>query len=328
MQSSRSNISIQRFVVIAGVMLLAAKFAAFFLTRSNAILTDALESIVNVIASMIGLYSLNLAAKPRDQSHPYGHGKIEFISASIEGTMVLIAGIIIVAKTVYSFFFPHELQQLNTGILLVGATGVANLFLGIICNRQGKKTDSLALTASGKHLQSDAWSTAGIIIALVLIRLTGWKILDNLVAIGFGVFICVVGYRLLRKAIAGIMDEADTDLLKKIISYLNQNRHPAWVDLHNMRVIKYGSVLHVDCHVTVPWYYNVREAHTEVSAVNREIENSLSNPVEFFVHTDACAPPLQCKLCIKFDCTVRESAFEKKVEWDLETSLRNKKHGL
>ena len=124
------------------------------------------------------------------------------------------------------------------------------------------------------------------------------------------------------------MDEADSDLLKKIISHLNEHRHPAWVDLHNMRVIKYGNVLHVDCHVTVPWYYNVREAHAEIAAVDQEIENSLSNPVEFFVHTDACAPPQQCKLCIKHDCDVRESAFEKKVEWNLETSLRNKKHGL
>ena len=124
-----------------------------------------------------------------------------------------------------------------------------------------------------------------------MIYFTGWQILDNIVAIALGIFISVIGYGLLRKAIAGIMDEADYDLLKKIISHLNEHRHPAWIDLHNMRVIKYGHVLHVDCHVTVPWYYNVREAHEEINAVDREIENSVSNPVEFFVHTDACSPP-------------------------------------
>lgn len=328
MSQSNSNIQLQRFVVVAGFLLLAAKTGAFLLTRSNAILTDALESIVNVIASIIGLYSLQLSAKPRDADHPYGHGKIEFISASVEGTMILIAGVIIVGKTIYSFFFPEALQQLNTGIIVIAITGIVNFFIGFLCAKQGKKSDSLALIASGKHLQSDAYSTGGIILALLVIYFTEWKILDNIVAIGFGIFISAIGYGLLRKAIAGIMDEADYDLLKKIISHLNQHRHPAWIDLHNMRVIKYGHVLHVDCHVTVPWYYNVREAHEEINAVDREIENSVSNPVEFFVHTDACAPPLQCKVCLKSDCQVRQAPFEKKIEWDLETSLRNKKHGL
>lgn len=328
MSQSRSNIQLQRFVVVAGFLLLAGKTGAFLLTRSNAILTDALESIVNVIASIIGLYSLQLSAKPRDADHPYGHGKIEFISASVEGTMILIAGIIIIGKTIYSFFFPKALLQLDLGIMVLAVTGVVNFFIGFICSRQGKKTDSLALLASGKHLQSDAYSTGGIILALLLIYFTDWEILDNIVAIGFGIFISVIGYGLLRKSLAGIMDEADSDLLKKIISHLNEHRHAAWIDLHNIRVIKYGHMLHVDCHLTVPWYYNVNEAHAEVEAVDHEIENSVTNPVEFFVHTDACSPPLQCKVCQKFDCHVRQAPFEKRIEWNLETSLRNKKHGL
>ncbi|MCY7408704.1 MAG: cation diffusion facilitator family transporter [Chitinophagales bacterium] len=325
---NNNNIKLQRVVVIAGFLLLTAKFAAFLLTKSNAILTDALESIVNVIAGIIGLYSLNFAAKPRDEDHPYGHGKIEFISASIEGTMILIAGIVIIGKTIYSFFYPHHLQQLNTGIMIIAAAGAVNFTLGIICERQGKKNDSLALTASGKHLQSDAWSTGGIIFALVVIHFTGFTILDNLVAIGMGIFISIIGYRLVRKAIAGIMDEADYDLLKKIISHLNLHRRESWIDLHNMRVIKYGSVLHIDCHFTVPWYYNVKEAHDQVEAMNREVENVVSNPLEFFIHTNACVPPHSCKVCLKNDCNVRQAAFENKVEWNLETSLRNKKHGL
>jgi cation diffusion facilitator family transporter len=328
MSSSNSNIRLQRFVVVAGFLLLAAKFSAFILTRSNAILTDALESIVNVIASVIGLYSLQLAAKPRDEDHPYGHGKVEFISASIEGAMVLFAGITIIGKSIYSIFYPHELHDLYSGILIIAATGIINFFLGYYAEQQGKKTDSMALHATGKHLQSDAYSTAGILIALLLIYFTGWVWLDNIVATIFGGIIMVVGYRVMRKAIAGIMDEADYDLLKKIISYLNLHRKESWIDLHNMRVIKYGNVLHIDCHFTVPWYYNVKEAHDQVEEMNREAANVVSNPLEFFIHTDACVPPYSCKICTMQNCKVREAAFENKIEWDLKTSLRNKKHGL
>jgi cation diffusion facilitator family transporter len=328
MKNERPNIQLQFLVVVTGVILLIAKFAAYLLTHSNAILTDALESITNVIAGFIGLYSLQLSAKPRDEDHPYGHGKAEFISASVEGALVLFAGVFIFGKSIYSFFFPQHIEQLNAGIMILGITGVINFFLGYISERQGKKTDSPALIASGKHLKSDAASTAALLAALLLITLTGWQVLDNIIALGFGIFISVVGYRVLRRAVAGIMDEADYSLLKKIIFHLNEHRHAAWIDLHNMRVIKYGSMLHVDCHLTVPWYFNVNEAHAEVKAVNQEIEKSVSNPLEFFVHTDPCSPPVQCKLCVKFDCQVRQAAFEKKIEWNLDTSLRNKKHEL
>ncbi len=328
MKYHHPNIQLQRIIVVAGILLLGGKFTAYFLTGSNAILSDALESIVNVIAAVFTLFSLNVSARPRDVDHPYGHGKIEFISASVEGTMVLLAGIFIAGNGIYRFFFPQHLEQLNTGMLIIAGAGLCNFLLGVICERRGKKTDSLALIASGKHLQSDGWTTAGIIIALLLIYFTHILIIDNIFSIGFGIYLCVVGFRLTGKAVAGIMDQADESLLTRIISYLNDHRRIAWVDLHNMRVIKYGNVLHVDCHLTVPWYFNVVEAHTAVDAVNYEIKSSLNNPVEFFVHTDACVPPVQCRICINSVCHVREAAFEKRIEWDLQTSLRNQKHEL
>jgi cation diffusion facilitator family transporter len=293
-----SNVRLQWWVVIIGIVLLIAKSVAFLLTNSNAILTDALESIVNVIAGLIGLFSLSLSAKPRDADHPYGHGKIEFISASIEGALVFFAGIIIIGKSVYSFFYPHPIQELDTGIIIVLITGIANYSLGYVSTKQGQKTDSLALVGSGQHLKSDAYSTFGIIVALILIRVTGFSLLDNLIAAGFGIFICITGYRVLRKAIAGIMDEADYDLLKKIISKLNKERREEWMDVHNMRVIKYGHVLHIDCHLTVPWYFSVQQAHGEVDAFDRLVKSDLLNPVELFIHTDPCVPPKQCRICL------------------------------
>lgn len=328
MNKDISNIRIQTWVVIVGFLLLIVKFTAYIITHSNAILTDALESIVNVAAGGIGLYSLHLSAKPRDADHPYGHGKIEFISASIEGAMVLFAGMIIIGKSVYSFFYPQELHELGLGILIVTFTALVNFGMGIICVKQGRKTDSLALAASGEHLKSDGYSTLAIITALMLIYLTGYKIFDNVIAIAMGAFICYTGYQVTRKAIAGIMDEADYNLLRKIISQLNQQRHEEWVDLHNMRVIKYGSVIHIDCHLTLPWYINVLDAHEQVSSVDSTIQKDLANPVELFIHTDACIPPAQCRICLMKQCAYRAAPASGKVEWNLETSLQNKKHGI
>ncbi|MBX7107344.1 MAG: cation diffusion facilitator family transporter [Chitinophagales bacterium] len=328
MNAGSTNIRIQTWVVAVGILLLIAKFIAYLLTHSNAILTDALESIVNIVAGGIGLYSLQLSAKPRDADHPYGHGKIEFISASIEGTMVLFAGLVIIGKSVYSFIYPQPLSDLDTGIFIILATALINYGLGFLCIRQGSKSGSPALSGSGAHLQSDAFSTFGIIAALVLIYFTGLKMLDNIIAIGMGIFICFTGYQVVRKAIAGIMDEADYDLLRQIISQLNHERHDEWVDLHNMRVIKYGNVVHIDCHLTLPWYINVREAHEQVSSVDESVKKDLLNPVELFIHTDPCVPQSQCRICINRDCHAREAPLEKAITWNLETSLQNKKHGL
>ncbi len=204
----QENIKFQRIVVIVAFLLLAVKFAAYIITHSNAILTDALESIVNVVAGAFGLYSLILAAKPKDESHPYGHGKIEFISASIEGSMILIAGIVIVGKSIFNLFYPQTIQNIESGILLVGVAGIINFIMGKMLENKGKKSNSLTLVAGGKHLQSDGWSTAGLLVGLGLIYLLKFPWIDSAVAILFGLYICYEGYKIVRTSIGGIMDEA------------------------------------------------------------------------------------------------------------------------
>jgi cation diffusion facilitator family transporter len=319
------NLQVQKWVAALSVVLLVAKFIAYYITNSVAILTDALESIVNVAAGFIGLYSLHVAAKPRDIDHPYGHGKAEFLSAAIEGTLITSAGAIIIYKAIRNIISPVELQKLDYGIYLVAATAVINFVIGSITFRKGKKNNSLALIASGRHLQSDSYSTFGIIAGLIVIYFTGLKLIDPIVAIIFGIIIIYTGYKILRRSIAGIMDEADVDLLKKIVNLLSRNRRENWVDLHNLRVIKYGSVLHVDCHLTVPWYLNVIEAHDEVDALSSLVRNEFGESVELFVHVDGCLP-FSCKVCIKQNCNVRKHNFEKRIDWTLENVLQDKKH--
>jgi len=307
--------------------LLAVKFAAYYLTHSVAILTDALESIVNVAAGFIGLYSLYISAKPRDINHPYGHGKAEFLSAAVEGTLILSAGAIIIYKAIQHFIYPAPIKSIDKGMILVGITALVNLCVGFLGVRYGKKNQSLALIASGRHLISDSYSTFGIVAGLLLISFTKLFWIDGAIAIVFGVIIIYTGYRILRGSIAGIMDEADEELLQKMVRVFNANRKENWIDVHNLRVIKYGSILHVDCHLTVPWYLNVNEAHSEIEALGTLIKKEFGESIELFVHSDGCLY-IQCPICLKADCPVRHHPFEKKIEWSLGNIISDKKHQL
>jgi cation diffusion facilitator family transporter len=323
----QQNLNIQKWIAAISVLLLAVKFLAYYLTHSVAILTDAMESIVNVAAGFIGLYSLYISAKPRDVNHPYGHGKAEFLSAAVEGTLILSAGAIIIYKAIQHFIYPAPINSIDKGMILVGITGLINLGVGYLGVRYGKKNQSLALIASGRHLISDSYSTFGIVAGLLLISFTKLVWIDGVIAIVFGVIIIYTGYRILRRSIAGIMDEADEELLQKMVRAFNANRKENWVDVHNLRVIKYGSILHVDCHLTVPWYLNVNEAHAEVEALGSLIKREFGESIELFVHSDGCLY-VQCPICLKSDCPVRHHPFERKIEWSLGNILSDKKHQL
>lgn len=321
------NFKVQRIVAIVAVALFICKIVAWWMTKSVAVLTDALESTVNVVAGFISLYSLYIASKPRDKEHPYGHGKAEFVSAAVEGSLVTIAGFVIIYEAIDNFIHPHTIQKLDTGMMIIGFTALINYGTGWYAIRTGKKNNSLALVASGKHLQSDTYSTIGIIAAMAVIFLTGWIWMDSVIAIGFAFFIIYTGYTIVRSSIAGIMDEADHALLEKLVARMNENRRDNWVDLHNLRIIKFGSVIHVDCHLTVPWFLNVHEAHNEVDAFSEIARKEFGESVELFVHADGCLD-FSCKICNKADCTQRKNTFENRVEWDVHNISSDEKHGL
>jgi len=319
-------VQVQQWVVITSVVLFALKLLAYFLTNSVAVLTDALESTVNVVTGFTGLYSLRIAAKPRDREHPYGHGKAELLSASFEGILILVAGLVIVYESIINLVHPHIVQRLDAGIVIIGITAAINWLMGVWCIRVGRGQHSVALEASGKHLQSDTWTTAGIIAGLFLLRITGIAWVDSGVAIVFALFIMIEGYKIIRQTVAGIMDEADEELLARFIQILNANKQTEWIDLHNLRIIKYGSILHFDCHLTVPWYFNVNQAHEEVEVLEGLVDQNFPQSVEMFVHTDGCMPPASCRICPVLDCTLRERAFEERLEWTLDNITSNQKH--
>ena len=325
MEAAQKNIRIQKWVAILSIALLAGKVIAYYLTNSVAILTDALESIVNVVAGFFGLYSLHLSAKPRDDDHPYGHGKIEFVSAAVEGVMIAVAGVLILMESVKNLLSPPEIRQLDIGIIIISCTAIINFIVGRVCIRTGRKNKSIALEASGKHLQSDTYSTVGILFGLILLYLTNVIWIDSAVALIFSFIILFTGFKIIRTSLAGIMDESDNALLKQLIEALDKNRSKNWVDLHNLRIIKYGSILHIDCHLTVPWYLNVHEAHAEIDKLGKIIKKEFGTAIEFFVHSDGCLP-ISCPICIKDDCPVRQHDFKRRIEWTVQNLEHDEKH--
>ena len=327
MKTANQNFKIQKFVALLSVLLFAIKLYAWFQTHSVAILTDALESIVNVIASFIGLYSLYVSAKPKDSDHPYGHGKVELISAAIEGMLIGIAGFMIIREAVLNLFHPHQVEQIDMGLLLIIFTAALNFIAGKICVSNGLKNNSQALIASGKHLITDTNTSIGIIVGLILLYFTNIIWIDSVVAIVFAFMILYTGYKIIRSSISGMMDEADVFLLNKMVDTLNKNRSINWIDLHNLRIIKYGSMIHLDCHLTVPWYFNVHQAHEEIDALSSMVNKTFGETFEMFVHTDGCMD-FSCSICNKMDCNERKHPFEKKIDWTLDNILRDKKHSI
>jgi len=321
----KQQISIQKLTLLVGVFLLVIKFIAYFLTHSNTILTDALESIVNVVAGGFGLFSLYVSSLPKDENHPYGHGKIEFVSAAVEGSLIIVAGIGILAKSVYNLYFPVPVHDIDTGIWITAVAGLINYLLGFYVERKGKASDSLVLIASGEHLKSDGYSTLGMILGLAVIIFTDWLWLDAVIAIIFGIIIISAGTKIIKEAMAGIMDEVDYQLVSEIVNVLNTQRHENCIDVHNLRVIKYGRALHIDCHITVPWYFNTREAHNEVDRLEEILKINTEKPIECFIHVDPCTPDC-CKVCLKKDCPERQADFQTKLEWNTENITYNQKH--
>ena len=327
MPYSKQNLKVQYFVTALTIVVFLLKVVTYVLTHSLSVLSDTLESVVNIVATLVGSYSLFIASKPKDKDHPYGHGKAEFVSAAFQGSLIVGIGCLIMYKAIDSFIHPVSLHNLNNGIWLLVVIAVINLVTALFLNGIGKKNKSLAILSSGKLFQIDFFTTASVAIGILLLIVTGYEKIDAIIALLLGTYVIYDGYKIVRQSLAGIMDEADMELLEEVIAEINLSRNEKWIDLHNLRVIKYGALLHIDCHLTVPWYYNVNQAHEAVDDFTRLIKNKFGDTVEFYIHTDGCMP-FSCPICTIDNCEKRKSPFEKKLKWNLENVLSDRKHQL
>lgn len=306
-----------------GTALMGGKFYAYWITGSSAILSDALESIINVVASAFAAASIWIAAKPPDSSHPYGHGKIEYFSAGFEGALIILAALGIFKTGWDHLFTPRELPHLEGGLLIVALAGVVNLLLGAGLVHTGKKTHSLILIADGKHLLTDVYTSGGVLAGLFLVYLTGWLWLDGMVACLMGINIIFSGVWLVKRSVSGLMDASDEALIEQISEVLVQERRDSWIDVHQLRAWRSGNLIHLDLHLILPRYFSLEHAHNEAKMLEKLIMDRFEGSASVLIHMDPCIDP-DCPVCQRQLCALRQSSVENADHWNPGTFVRIK----
>lgn len=266
--------------LLVGILLFVIKFVAYVLTGSAAILSDALEQIVNILAGAFALYAVILAHYPADREHPYGHGKVEFLSAGFEGGMIVLAAVLIAANAVKQLVVGAQLEKINNGLALISVAMVINGALGLFLVRSGRRSGSIALEADGKHLLSDAITSLVVLVALFAVELTGWSFLDPLAAILVAIYIARMALGLLRRSAAGLMDEQDREDDATIRGIIDSHlvpggKAPQICSYHKLRHRHSGRYHWIDFHIVVPAMLNIEQGHQIASTIEYEIEQAL-----------------------------------------------------
>lgn len=307
--------------MVVGVLILGAKYQAYRMTGSTAILSDALESIVNVVAALVALGGIAFAAQPADRNHPYGHGKIEFFSAAFEGGLIAFAAVLIIYEVIRALLDRVEVRALDTGLIVVMGAGLSNLVLGWYLLRTGRAVRSLTLIADGQHVLADFWTSAGIVVGLLLVRFTGLWWLDPLIAAVVALNLMWTGARLVRQAAGGLLDEEDTPLLRRLLGVLGSHVGQGVIRVHHLRAIRAGRVHHVDAHLVVPEFWSVDRAHELAESLAERVMAELGAEGELVFHTDPCHRAY-CAMCDLDDCMVRREPFRGRPPLTLEEAVQ------
>lgn len=272
--------------VSAGVLMLLIKFTAYFRTGSAAILSDAAESIVHIIAVFFAAYSLWLASRPADESHPYGHAKVSFFSAGAEGTLILLAAGVIIYTAITDWISGLSLRNLDFGVALTALAASLNAGLGWYLVRVGRRRGSIILEANGQHVLTDCWTSAGVVVGLLMARLTGWLFLDPVCAILVALNIIYSGANLLKRSVGGLMDSADPAIRKTIIELLDRECAARGISHHHMRQRFNGYSYEVDVHLVFPDEMKIKEAHRMATAIETAIEQALPAAADVTTHLE------------------------------------------
>jgi cation diffusion facilitator family transporter len=299
-----------------GLLVMALKFYAYRLTGSMALLSDALESVVNVAAAGFVLWAVRAAEDPPDDEHPYGHGKIEFVTAVFEGGLISFAALMIAYEAVLALVRGPEIPDLTQGLPVVITAGALNGLLAITLLRIGKRTDSAALVADGKHVLSDFATTLGIVLCLGVVKWTGLAWMDPAIALVMAGALAFTGIPLVRGAINGLIDAADPMLLEKLLGSLERNRKPGLIRMHHVRAMRNGRRIHVDGHLVVPEFWTVEASHDLVDSFQDAVVKELFLEGEIEFHIDPCRR-VYCRSCDLADCPIRGEPFQHRPPLDL-----------
>jgi cation diffusion facilitator family transporter len=323
----KQQVTAFKLVLSLGLLVLLVKFTAYALTGSTAILSDALESLINIAASGFALFSVIYGSRIKDASHPYGHGKMEMVAVGFEGILIVLAGIFIIIKALINLMTKNVIQQVDAGIYITAFSALLLGGMSIFLQIRGRQINSPILKADGIHLQTDVLTSLVLIAGLLLFKVTGYYWIDSVLALALALHILISGFKLLRKSLDDLMDRADLSLLDTMAAVLESERHDAWIDIHNLKIQKYGASLHVDCHLTMPFYFTLDQVHDELKRLEQVLNRHFHHGVEVSVHTDSCMQQ-SCTICRVADCSYRQAAFVKQIEWNTANLISNRKHTL
>jgi len=300
-----------------GIVILGLKSAAYWLTGSMALKSDALESIVNVTAAAFGIGAVIFAGQPADKDHPYGHGKVEFLAAAFEGGLISLAALIIVYESTLALARGVELKSLGTGMLINIGAGALNGLLGWYLLSAGRRLKSKTLEADGHHVLSDFYTTLGIFTGLMMVRFTGFAWLDPVLALIVAVILGKTGYRLVREAAAALLDEEDSATITSIVSGIGEILkkgvdETGVITVHGLRAIRSGRYTHVDIHLVVPEYLPVSEAHDDTERFEARLIETAGLEGELHTHIDPCRRKY-CARCNDTTCPIRAEPLQASV---------------
>lgn len=286
--------SLTRFAwlsIAAAVATMALKGVAYLLTGSVGLLSDALESLVNLAGALMALAMLTVAARPPDEDHAYGHGKAEYFSAGAEGALIVIAALSIAVAAVDRLLHPRPLQQLGLGLAVSAVAGLLNLAVALVLLRASRRHRSATLQASAHHLLTDVWTTVGVLIGVGAVALTGWLTLDPLVALAVAANIVWTGGRILRDSVAGLMDAALPAGEQRLLHELLRRYAAEGVEYHALRTRRAGAQRFVSLHVLVPPAWSVQQGHDMLERIEADIRDALP-PVTVLTHLEPLGDPV------------------------------------
>ena len=270
-----------------GILMLVLKIGAYFLTGSVAILSDAVESVVHVVAVFFAAYSLKLSYKPADASHLYGHTKVSFFSAGFEGAMIIIAALYIIYESIAKWLHGLSIENLGLGTGLTALAAIINGILGAYLIRVGKKRKSIVLEANGRHVLTDCWTSIGVLVGLGLTLVTGWLPWDPILAILVASNILYTGFGLIRRSVSGLMDAADPDAHQQLIDILENETKKRGVFYHKVLHRNLGNLHWVELHLLFPQDTSIRDAHRTATDIERVIEKRLEPGAHITSHLEA-----------------------------------------
>ncbi len=308
MSSDKKRQTAALISVGVSIVVLVWKFKAYYATNSSAVLSDALETVANVITSCAALFAVKVAAAPADENHPYGHGKAEHFSAAFEGGLVFFAGITIIFTSFQHFFSGSQLENIRTGIEYSLIATCFNLFTGFHLLRVGKNENSAALKASGKHLLSDVITTVGVIAGLGLIYFTGQIWIDPALSLMLGSWLIFDAYKIMRINSGALMDEADEHLIEQLACAIDSHKVPGVIDIHNLRMIRSGNFHHIDAHMVVPEFWTIDKVHAMSRDFEKAVVHTYEFDGEFAFHMDPCKQNY-CTFCQVEPCVIRKNKF-------------------